>query len=56
MEIQAALPFPLLGINSDNGSELLNHHLLARCTTQQITFTRSRPANSNNSCHAEQKN
>ena len=56
LEIQAALPFPLLGIDSDNGSEFINHHLLAWCTAQQITFTRSRPANSNDGCHVEQKN
>jgi hypothetical protein len=54
--IQAALPFPLLGIDSDNGSEFINAHLLAWCQTQQITFTRSRPGNSNDGCHVEQKN
>jgi hypothetical protein len=56
LEIQAALPFPLLGIDSDNGSEFINEHLLAWCQAQQITFTRSRPANSNDGCHVEQKN
>jgi hypothetical protein len=56
LEIQAALPFPLLGIDSDNGSEFINHHLLTWCTDQHITFTRSRPANSNDGCHVEQKN
>lgn len=56
VEIQAALPFPLLGIDSDNGSEFINAHLLSWCTDQQITFTRSRPANSNDGCHVEQKN
>jgi hypothetical protein len=56
VEIQAALPFPLLGIDSDNGSEFINHHLLNWCTDQHITFTRSRPANSNDGCHVEQKN
>ena len=47
VEIQAALPFPLLGIDSDNGSEFINDHLLRWCVSQQITFTRSRPANKN---------
>jgi hypothetical protein len=56
VEIQAALPFPLLGIDSDNGSEFINDHLLKWCTAQQITFTRSRPANKNDGCHVEQKN
>ena len=50
------LPFPLLGIDSDNGSEFINQHLLRWCVSQQITFTRSRPANKNDSCHVEQKN
>jgi hypothetical protein len=45
VEIQAALPFPLLGIDSDHGSEFINEHLLRWCASQQITFTRSRPAN-----------
>jgi len=56
VEIQAALPFPLLGIDSDNGSEFINEHLLRWCASQQITFTRSRPANKNDGCHVEQKN
>lgn len=56
VEIQATLPFPLLGIDSDNGSEFINAHLLRWCIAQQITFTRSRPANKNDGCHVEQKN
>ena len=56
IEIQATLPFPLLGIDSDNGSEFINEHLLAWCLQQQITFTRSRPQNKNDGCHVEQKN
>lgn len=40
---RARLPFPLLGINSDNGSECLNAHLLGYCQREQRTFTRSRP-------------
>jgi integrase-like protein len=56
VEIQAVLPFPLLGIDSDNGSEFINEHLLRWCIAQQITFTRSRPANKNDGCHVEQKN
>lgn len=56
LAIQAALPFPLLGIDSDNGSEFINTHLLSWCQTQQITFTRSRPSNKNDGCHVEQKN
>ena len=56
LEIQAQIPFPVRGIDSDNGSEFINHQLLRWCTDNQITFTRSRPGNSNDGCHVEQKN
>lgn len=56
LEIQAQMPFPVLGIDSDNGSEFINHHLLTWCLDNEITFTRSRPNNSNDGCHVEQKN
>jgi hypothetical protein len=49
-------PFPILGIDSDNGSEFINAHLLAYCVDHQITFTRSRPGNKNDGSHVEQKN
>lgn len=49
-------PFPVLGIDSDNGSEFINDYLLAYCHAQQITFTRSRPGNKNDGAHVEQKN
>jgi transposase InsO family protein len=49
-------PFPIIGIDSDNGSEFINHHLLQYCTDHQITFTRSRAGNSNDGAHVEQKN
>lgn len=54
-ELQLALPFHLAGIHSDNGSEFINHHLLRWCTARQITFTRGRPAHSNDNAHIEQK-
>lgn len=56
LDIRAHLPFPLLGIDSDNGSEFINHHLLRYCTDQEITFTRSRSGNKNDGAHVEQKN
>lgn len=37
------LPFRLLGIDSDNGSEFINAHLLAYCRAADIQFTRGRP-------------
>jgi len=55
-DISKVLPFPLLGIDSDNGSEFINHHLLHWCEQRHITFTRSRPGNSNDGAHVEQKN
>lgn len=55
-EIVEAFPFPVIGIDSDNGSEFINHHLLAFCTQREITFTRSRPGNKNDGAHVEQKN
>ncbi len=54
--IRARLPFALLGLDSDNGSEFLNAHLVRYCTQEQITFTRSRPYWKNDQAHVEQKN
>nr|WP_231994070.1 transposase family protein [Mycobacterium sp. 852002-50816_SCH5313054-b] len=45
--IAAAMPFPLLGVDCDNGSEFINDDLLAWCQDRRITFTRSRPGNKN---------
>ena len=49
-------PFPILGIDSDNGSEFINAQLLRYCIEHKITFTRSRPYNKNDGAHVEQKN
>ena len=54
--ISQRLPFPLLGLDSDNGSEFINHNLYAYCQRREITFTRSRPYKKNDSAHVEQKN
>jgi hypothetical protein len=50
------LPFPLLGIDSDNGSEFINDLLYRYCLKEKITFTRSRPYQKNDQAHVEQKN
>lgn len=50
------LPFPLLGIDSDSGSEFINADLLRYCREEKITFTRSRPYRKNDNCFVEQKN
>jgi hypothetical protein len=50
------VPFTVLGLDSDNGSEFINHELRRYCEEQHITFTRSRPYRKNDSCYVEQKN
>jgi hypothetical protein len=50
------LPFPLLGIDSDNGTEFINDLLYRYCLDEKITFTRSRPYQKNDQAHVEQKN
>ncbi len=54
--VRQRLPFPLLGLDSDNGSEFINQHLYNYCQREGITFTRSRSYKKNDSCHVEQKN
>lgn len=55
-EMEKRLPFPLLGLDSDNDSAFINDHLFRYCREKQITFTRSRPYRKNDSCYVEQKN
>jgi hypothetical protein len=55
-EMRQELPFPLLGLDSDNGSEFINDTLYRYCLSEQITFTRSRPYQKNDQAHVEQKN
>jgi hypothetical protein len=56
VEIRQRLPFDLLGIDSDNGSEFINDHLLRYCQREKITFTRARSYRKNDNCFVEQKN
>jgi len=49
-------PFDVVGIDSDNGSEFINSHMLRYCIENKITFTRSRAYKKNDSCYVEQKN
>jgi len=53
---QNLLPFPLLGFDTDNGSEFINHEVLKFCDDNKITFTRSRAYRKNDQAHVEQKN
>jgi hypothetical protein len=55
-DIEASLPFPLRGLDSDNGSEFINVQLFRYCASRGITFTRSRPYRKNDNCFVEQKN
>lgn len=54
--IKGNLPFPLLGLDSDNGSEFINGILFNYCKDNRITFTRSRPNKKNDCCYVEGKN
>ena len=55
-EIEAALPFRLLGVDADNGSEFLNWHRKAWCDSKQVQLTRGRPYKKDDNAHMEQKN
>jgi hypothetical protein len=55
-DIRTRLPFALKGIDSDNGSEFINAHLMAYCQAEKLVFTRSRSYQKNDNCHVEQKN
>ncbi len=54
--IRQELPFELVGIDSDNGSEFLNDHLVRYCKRESIQFTRGRPYKKDDNAHIEQKN
>ena len=56
VDITDTLPFPIAGLDSDNGSEFINFHLFDWCASNKITFTRSRPYRKNDNCFVEQKN
>jgi hypothetical protein len=55
-DVRKRLPMPMLGLDSDNGSEFINQSLYDYCRRNGITFTRSRSYKKNDSCHVEQKN
>lgn len=50
------LPFPVKGIDSDNGGEFINAHLKRFCDARAIQFTRGRPYKKDDNAHIEQKN
>jgi len=55
-EVRKVLPFPVLGLDTDNGSEFINYEMLRYCERENITFTRSRPYKKNDQAHVEEKN
>jgi hypothetical protein len=55
-EVRELLPFPILEIHPDNGSEFINMSLLAYCTESGLKISRSRPYRKNDNCYVEQKN
>jgi hypothetical protein len=53
---QTLFPFPILGLDTDNGGEFLNEDLVASCAQEHLTFTRGRPYQKRDQCFVEQKN
>lgn len=54
--LRTLLPFPLLGIDSDNGSEFINDQLWRYCEQEHLTFTRGRAGRKNDNPYVEGKN
>ena len=55
-EMAQTLPFPLRGLDADNGAEFINHQLWQYCQQHGIQFTRGRPYKKDDNAHVEQKN
>lgn len=55
-QVRERLPFPLLGIDSDNGAEFINGQLIRYCQQEEVTFTRGRVGRKNDNAFVEQKN
>jgi hypothetical protein len=57
-DMEASLPFALLGLDSDNGGEFINHHVLRwlQKRAKPVFMTRSRPYKKDDNAHIEQKN
>jgi hypothetical protein len=54
--LQCRLPFPLIGLHPDSGSEFINMLAKPWCDQQSIELTRSRPHKKNDNCYVEQRN
>jgi len=55
-QMRTSLPFELRGIDSDSGSEFVNHHCFTWCKEHNLQFTRGRPYRKNDNAYIEQKN
>lgn len=57
-DVEASLPFELLGVDSDNGGEFLNYHMMGwlQQRPKPVFMTRSRPYKKDDNAHVEQKN
>lgn len=57
-DVEESLPFGLLGLDSDNGGEFINHHLVgyAHQRPKPLALSRGRPYRKNDNAHVEQKN
>jgi hypothetical protein len=57
-DMEKSLPFDLLGLDSDNGGEFINHHVMHWLQKRErpVFMTRSRPYKSDDNAHVEQKN
>lgn len=56
VEMKRRLPFPLLGLDPDTGSEFINWVLKSWCDEEKVELTRSRPNHKNDNAHIEQRN
>ena len=56
VDLRGAFPLPVLGIDSDNGSEYVNAQPLAYCEQEGLRCTHSRAGNKNDGAYVELKN
>jgi len=55
-QVAENLPYPMVGLDCDNGGEFINHALIGWCAERAIFMTRARVHTSNDNAHVEQKN
>jgi hypothetical protein len=55
-QARSLFPFPILGIDTDCGSEFINQAFVTYCDQEHLTFTRGHPQVKSDQCYVEQKN